>query len=105
VPVPFGSQNYTLPSGATANIICTYHTPSTNPTPKPGAWASMSIGVLGLMALGLRARKKNLQFSLPLRSLLAASLPSCRFAPFLPLRPLSTENSGVERNFCLSTKS
>ena len=47
--------------GADASLIYTYHTPTTNPTPEPGAWASMSIGVLGLMALGLRARKKSLQ--------------------------------------------
>jgi hypothetical protein len=47
---------------ANASIIYTYHTNDRNPTPEPGAWASMSIGVLGLMALGLRARKKNLQF-------------------------------------------
>jgi hypothetical protein len=46
--------------GANATLIYTYHTPSTNPTPEPGAWASMSIGVLGLMALGLKARRKNL---------------------------------------------
>ena len=48
--------------GADANLIYTFHTPDRNPTPEPGAWASMSIGVLGLLALGLKARKKNLQF-------------------------------------------
>jgi hypothetical protein len=48
--------------GGDATLIYTYHTPLTTPVPEPGAWASMSIGVLGLMALGLKARKKNLQF-------------------------------------------
>ena len=49
-------------AGADATLIYSYHTPTTNPTPEPGAWASMSIGVLGLLALGLKARKKSLQF-------------------------------------------
>jgi cytoskeletal protein RodZ len=53
---------FTTQVGATAELVYTYHTNDRNPTPEPGAWASMSIGVLGLMALGLRARKKNLQF-------------------------------------------
>ena len=52
----------TTKAGAEATLIYTYHTPTTSPVPEPGAWASMSIGVLGLMALGLKARKKNLQF-------------------------------------------
>ena len=53
---------FTTAVDAKASIFYNYHTTTTNPTPEPGAWASMSIGVLGLMALGLKARKKNLQF-------------------------------------------
>lgn len=55
------ATNLSTKAGADATLVYTYHT-NTTTVPEPGAWASMSIGAMGLMFLGFKARKKNLQF-------------------------------------------